>query len=253
MDSKGRRMPMFSSFTQNWLRKPKSGEEGVMLLCFELYSAHTVSGHFKGLTAVSAQTDSHIAITGILVSLASLTSKLSCWFRCPGTAWEEDGKKAKRPTSTQLLECAELIGLPELQARVGQTGSSRDGGKFAVAPLAPLLTGRLIQLSSSLSQWILMCHIFNFHKPSLVECCSFSFCNIFHSCNVFKNPLSLRQQQLTVLWKYPPRFCFPSASPLCISFSLHILVSIHFRSISNICWFLAGWFASQILKGCYII
>lgn len=49
-----------------------------MLLCFELYSAHTVSGHLKGLTAVSAQTGSHIAITGILVSLASLTSKLSC-------------------------------------------------------------------------------------------------------------------------------------------------------------------------------
>lgn len=29
-----------------------------MLLCFELYGAHTVTGHFKGLTAVSAETDS---------------------------------------------------------------------------------------------------------------------------------------------------------------------------------------------------
>lgn len=33
-------------------------------------------------------------------------------------------------------------------------------------------------------------------------------------------------------------------------FSLHVLVSFHFRSISNICWCLAGWFASRALKGC---
>lgn len=56
----------------------KIGEEGEgngPLLCGAWCA---VSGHFRDLTAVSAQTELPILIAGILVSPVSLTSKLSC-------------------------------------------------------------------------------------------------------------------------------------------------------------------------------